>query len=104
MLIAFADCVRRLGISSSLSHKVFGSSQLDHISVVYHRGDDVTYLDFRRLITVNPLIGKIILDKLTFTKAKKVLNAPAFSAVPFLCALFVLMINHLFLKARIKLA
>ena len=40
-------------------------------------------------MTVNPLIAKIILDKLTFTKAKKVLNAPAFPALPFLCAVFV---------------
>lgn len=56
-------------------------------------------------MTVNPLIAKmIILDKLMFTKAKKVLNAPAFPAVPFLCTVFVLVTNHLFLKARIKLA
>lgn len=98
VLIAFADCVECLDISSSLSHKVFGTSDLDHISVVYHRGNDVTYCAFRRLIThaafalstmmVNPLIAKIIPDKLTFTKAMKVLNASLFPAMSFLCAVF----------------
>ena len=42
VLIAFADSVERLDISSGLSHKVFGTSHLDHISVVHHRGNDVT--------------------------------------------------------------
>lgn len=99
VLIAFADCVERLDISSSLSHKVFGTSDLDYISLVYHRDNDVTYLAFRRLIMhvafalstmmVNPLVATIIPDKLTFTKARKVPNAPDFPAMPFLCAVFV---------------
>lgn len=55
-------------------------------------------------MTVNPLIAKIILDKLMFTKAKKELSSPAFPPMPFLCALFVLMTNHLVFKARIMLA
>lgn len=96
VLIAFADCVEYLDISSSLSHAVFDTSHVDCISVVYHRGNDVTYLDFRRLImraaftlstmTVNLLIAKIILDKLMFTTAKKVLNTPGFPDMPSLCA------------------
>lgn len=48
--MAFADCVERLDISSGLSHKVYGTSHLDPIFVVYHRQNDVTYLGFRRLI------------------------------------------------------
>lgn len=106
---SFCDYVERLDISSSLSHKMFGTSHLDHISVVCHRGNDVIYLDFRRLIrhalsimAVNPLTVKTILDKLMFTKAKKVLNTPAFPDMPFLCA--ILVTDHLFLKAGIKFA
>lgn len=88
---------------------MFGTSHLDHISVVCHGGNDVTYLGFRRLIrhtlsmmAVNPLIVKTILDKLMFTKAKKVLNTPAFPDTPFLRA--ILVTDHLFLKAGIKFA
>lgn len=112
VLIAFADCVEHLGISSSLSHEVFHTSHLDHIFVVYHRRNDVTCLGFSRLITcaafalsamtVNPLIATIILDKLTLTKAKEVPNASAFPAVSFLCAVFVEVTNHLFFESKNK--
>lgn len=51
VLIAFADCVKRLAISSCLPHAVFGASPPDHISAVYRGGGGgVTFLDFVRLI------------------------------------------------------
>lgn len=48
----------------------------------------------------NPLIARIILNTLMFAKVKELLHAPAFSAMPFLCVVFVVVTTHLFLKAE----